>query len=76
MAEDHLSGLKSLRDFLVADRRAMVASIIADTRTSGEASGEFVGLQHFIDAVERAISHEVSLTRPDPISPRSGHQFR
>jgi hypothetical protein len=64
MAQDHQQSLKALRDHLVEDRRIMVKSILADPDTSSEVAGEFVGLQHFIDAVERALSHEDVLERP------------
>lgn len=64
MAKQHLDSLKSLRDHLVEDRRNMVASMMAEMAITGEAAGEFCGLQQFIDAVERAISHEHSLERP------------
>jgi hypothetical protein len=64
MAKEHLDSLKALRDHLVDDRRNMVASIMAEMAITGEAAGEFCGLQQFIDAVERAISHEHSLERP------------
>jgi hypothetical protein len=73
MNPDHIQNLKSLRDHLVEDRRAMVTTILADPQTSGEISGEFVGLQHFIDAVERALSHEAILKRPEPAG---GPSFR
>lgn len=67
MSADHIQNLKSLRDHLVEDRRAMVTTILADLQTSGEISSEFVGLQHFIDAVERALSHEAVMKRPEPV---------
>jgi hypothetical protein len=69
MAQDHIENLKALRDHLVDDRRTMVASILADPQSSAESAGEFVGLQHFIDAVERALSHEGVLGRPDAAFP-------
>jgi hypothetical protein len=68
MSSDHIQNLKSLRDHLVEERRAMVAGLLADPQTSGEISGDFAGLQHFIDAVERALSHEAMLTRAEPIA--------
>jgi hypothetical protein len=71
VAQDHLQSLKALRDHLVKDRRDIVASILADPQISSETAGEFVGLQQFIDAVERALSHENVLSRPDAGSPRS-----
>jgi hypothetical protein len=69
MAQEDMERLKTLRDHLVGDRRAMVASILADPQSSSETAGEFVGLQHFIDAVERALSHESVLGRPDANPP-------
>jgi hypothetical protein len=77
MAQDHMESLKALRDHLVDDRRTMVASILADPQSSSETAGEFVGLQHFIDAVERALSHESILGRPDAkLPPRPMRQGR
>ena len=64
MTRDPMQSLRSLRDQLVEERRAMVATMLANPQTFSEAAGDFVGLQHFIDAVERAISHESVLDRP------------
>ena len=63
MAKEHVESLTSLRDHLVEDRRNMVASILSDMTAAGEFTAEFCGLQQFIDAVERSISHEHSLDR-------------
>jgi hypothetical protein len=71
MSSDHIQNLKSLRDHLVEDRRAMVTTILADPQTLGEISSDFVGLQHFIDAVERALSHEALMKRPEAVGPPS-----
>jgi hypothetical protein len=68
MNTDHIQNLKTLRDHLVEERRAMVAGVLGDPQTSGEISGEFAGLQHFIDAVERALSHEAMLRRPESMA--------
>jgi hypothetical protein len=73
MSPDHIKDLKSLRDHLVEDRRSMVTAILGDPETSSDMSGEFVGLQHFIDAVERALSHEAMMKNP---TPTSGPSFR
>lgn len=62
--KEHIDSLRALRDFLVEDRRNLVSTLVADPHTSGEAAGDFMNLQQFIDVVERAISHEQSLDRP------------
>ena len=62
--KQHIESLRALRDYLVEDRRNLVTSIAADPHSSGEAAGDFMNLQQFIDVVERAISHEQSLDRP------------
>ena len=62
--KEHIDSLRTLRDFLVEDRRNLVATLVADPHTSGDAAGDFMNLQQFIDVVERAISHELSLERP------------
>lgn len=69
LANEHFESLKALRDHLVEDRRGLVTSILADLQSTGDTAGEFVGLQHFIDAVERALSHESVLSRPDTKMP-------
>jgi hypothetical protein len=66
MIKQHVDSLRSLRDHLVEDRRNMVASIMAEMAMTSESAAEFCGLQQFIDAVERAISHEHSLEHPAP----------
>ena len=62
--KEHIDGLRSLRDFLVEDRRNLVATMLADPQNSGESAPDFMNLQQFIDVVERAIGHEQSLDRP------------
>lgn len=62
--KEHIDSLRSLRDFLVQDRRNLVTTILADPHASGESAGDFMNLQQFIDVVERAIGHEQSLERP------------
>ena len=62
--KEHIDSLRALRDFLVEDRRNLVAALVSDPHTSGEAAGDFMNLQQFIDTVERALSHEQSLQRP------------
>ncbi len=65
MAKEHLEALRHLRDHLVDERRQLVLTGFSDAETRREAIGEFVGLQHVIDTVERAMAHEMSLERPD-----------
>jgi len=75
MAREHFEALKNLRDLLVDERREMVAEAFADPETRREAAGDFMGLQQFIDMVERAMQHEASLDRPPPRGPvLSGRQ--
>lgn len=62
--KEHIDSLRALRDFLVEDRRNLVDVLRADPHASGESAGDFMNLQQFIDTVERAISHEQSLDRP------------
>lgn len=62
--KEHIESLRALRDFLVADRRNLVTSILADPHAAGDAASDLMNLQQFIDTVERAISHEQSLDRP------------
>ena len=62
--KEHIDSLRALRDFLVEDRRNLVSTLVADPHTSGDAAGDFMNLQQFIDVVERAIGHEQSLDRP------------
>jgi hypothetical protein len=62
--KEHIDSLRSLRDFLVEDRRNLVSTLLADPHMSGDAAGDFMNLQQFIDMVERAIGHEQSLDRP------------
>lgn len=62
--KEHIDSLRALRDFLVEDRRNLVSTLVADPHTSGDAAGDFMNLQQFIDVVERAIGHELSLERP------------
>ena len=74
--KQHIDSLRSLRDFLVEDRRNLVNTILSDPHTSGEAAQDFMNLQQFIDVVERAIGHEQSLDRPQgswpPKPPQKG----
>jgi hypothetical protein len=72
MIKPHIDSLKSLRDHLVEDRRNMVSSIMAEMAMTSESAAEFCGLQQFIDAVERAISHEHSLEHPAPMGAATG----
>ena len=62
MAKD-MENLRALRDHLVADRRAMVEAILAEPSSSGDLSGDFVGLQRFIDSIEQALMHEEHTSR-------------
>ena len=41
----------------------------SDSEMRREAAGEFMGLQQFIDMVERAMQHEATLDRPPPKLP-------
>lgn len=73
--KEHIESLRALRDFLVADRRNLVTSILADPHAAGDAASDLMNLQQFIDTVERAISHEQSLDRPQgawPPKPQGG----
>ena len=63
MENEHIVSLRQLRDSLVEERRQLVASGFVDPDSRREAAAEFVGLQNFIDTVERAILHEASLTQ-------------
>ncbi|RFB77942.1 hypothetical protein DYH55_18140 [Methylovirgula sp. 4M-Z18] len=67
MADEHFDALTQLRDRLVVERRNLVQDLLsdsfADTETRHETIGHFMGLQQFIDTVERALGHEVSLTQ-------------
>ncbi len=75
MSNDHFDSLKQLRDRLVVERRHLVNELAGDSfsdiETRRESIGEFIGLQQFIDTVERAIAHEVSLTQ-NRMPPRGG----
>jgi hypothetical protein len=72
MAKEHFEALKQLRDSLVEERRQLVATGFSAAESRHEAVGEFMGLQQFIDSVERALEHEAHLERPDakPVSRR------
>lgn len=70
METEHIADLRSLRDYLVGDRRNMVKAFLADPHGVGEMGGEFIGLQQIIDMVERAIAHEHSL---DPFHSHGQH---
>lgn len=70
MVNEHFEALRSLRDSLVDERRQLVTSELLgpearrDPESRREAAAEFIGLQHFIDVVERALAHEASLAGP------------
>ena len=66
MAREHIENLRRLRDELVEERRQRVVEGPADPGTRREAAGDFIGLQHLIDTVERAMAHEASLERAPP----------
>lgn len=76
LSKEHIDSLRSLRDSLVDDRRGLVTGMVADPHSAGETAHDFMNLQQFIDMVERAISHEQSLERPNaswpPKPPRMG----
>jgi hypothetical protein len=75
MAKEHFENLRHLRDDLVEERRQMVAEAFADPETRREAAADFIGLQHLIDVVERAMAHEASLERsPKASSGPAGRQ--
>ena len=63
MDNEHIKSLRQLRDDLVEERRQLVTSGFVDPDSRREAAAEFVGLQNFIDTVERAILHEASLVQ-------------
>lgn len=67
--KEHIESLRALRDFLVADRRNLVGTLLSDPHASGDSAGDFMNLQQFIDMVERAIDHERSLERPPEFWP-------
>lgn len=69
MAGEHLENLRHLRDDLVEERRQMVVEAFADPEMRREVAGDFIGLQHLIDVVERAMAHEASLERAPPRAP-------
>ena len=66
MDNEHIASLRQLRNDLVEERRQLVASAFADPDSRREAAAEFVGLQNFIDTVERAIAHESHLAQAGP----------
>jgi hypothetical protein len=76
MAREHFENLRHLRDELVEERRQMVVEAFADPEMRREAAADFIGLQHLIDVVERAMAHESSLERPAPkaLSGTAGHR--
>jgi hypothetical protein len=65
VSNEDFDSLRQLRDRLVVERRHLVRDLVsdsfADVETRRESIGEFMGLQQFIDTVERAIAHEMSL---------------
>jgi hypothetical protein len=61
---EHVDNLRTLRDFLVEDRRNLVKTLAADPHVAGEGAADLMNLQQFIDVIERAIGHEQSLDRP------------
>ena len=63
MENEHILSLRRLRDSLVEERRQLVASGFVDPDARREAAAELMGLQNFIDTVERAILHEASLAQ-------------
>jgi hypothetical protein len=69
MAREHIENLRNLRDELVEERRQMVVEAFADPEMRREVAGDFIGLQHLIDVVERAMAHEASLERTPPRAP-------
>jgi hypothetical protein len=70
MENEHIMSLRQLRDGLVEERRQLVASGFVDPDSRQEAAAEFVGLQNFIDTVERAILHEASLAQGGGLAPQ------
>lgn len=66
MAREHFEDLRHLRDELVEERRQMVAEAFGNPEMRREAAADFIGLQHLIDVVERAMAHEASLDRAPP----------
>ena len=68
MENEHIVSLRQLRNDLVKERRQLVETAFADPDFRREAVAEFVGLQNFIDTVERAISHEAHLAQVGPLS--------
>lgn len=71
MDNEHINLLRVLRDGLVEERRQLVASGLDTPDSRREAAAEFVGLQNFIDTVERAISHEAHLAQVAPLASQS-----
>ncbi|MGH7038591.1 MAG: hypothetical protein ACREE4_22120 [Stellaceae bacterium] len=69
MAREHIENLRRLRDELVEERRQMVVEAFTDPEVRRETAGDFIGLQHLIDVVERAMAHEASLDRAPPRAP-------
>ena len=63
MDNEHIISLRQLRDDLVEERRQLVTNGFVDPDSRREAAAEFMGLQNFIDMVERAILHEASLVQ-------------
>jgi hypothetical protein len=71
LSVENLQKLKALRDHLVEDRRRIVSGILADPATAAEASADFIGLQQYIDSVEKALTHEEFLDHRHPGSAHS-----
>lgn len=76
MAKEHVEALRRLRDSIVEDRRSLVTAMLADPHATAESAPDFMNLQQFVDMVERAIGHELSLDRPNaswpPRPPKMG----
>jgi hypothetical protein len=70
MENEHIVLLRQLRDDLVEERRQLVATGFVDPESRQEAAAVFVGIQNFIDTVERAISHEASLAQVGRLAPQ------
>jgi hypothetical protein len=70
MENEHIVLLRQLRDDLVEERRQLVATGFLDPESRRESAAVFVGIQNFVDTVERAISHEESLAKIGRLAPR------
>lgn len=61
LSHDHVGNLRRLRDMLVERRRHLVQDVIAYPMTYAGRAHDISKLQPMIEAVERALEHELAL---------------